>query len=247
MRNPQSFNRYVYAGNSPLAGVDPLGLNVGAPQINCGGQCNNGDVNNPFDSSSNSVWSGAINGTIPTVELNTSVFTPSGQIIPFGMISVNYWTKTVPNPDYNPNDLTSSPILMIQNAGWHDQGDWSNQGDWSIGYMDFDDYTFSASVNVGSNVGGGFAPSNTKPPTPKQQQCIAQAQNTAKTNRTILLVAGGVGLGDASAACLLTIETGPGFLVCEGSVGALELIYEGVSEYGIYSQKQNDIAQCMSN
>ncbi len=28
MRNPQSFNRYVYAGNNPLTGVDPSGLQV---------------------------------------------------------------------------------------------------------------------------------------------------------------------------------------------------------------------------
>ncbi len=67
------------------------------------------------------------------------------------------------------------------------------------------------------------------------------------TSRKILLAAGGVGLGDAAAGCLFTIETGPGFLVCEGSVGALELIYEGVSEYGVYSREHSDIAQCMNN
>ncbi len=78
-------------------------------------------------------------------------------------------------------------------------------------------------------------------------QCVAQAQSKARTNRKILLATGGVGLGNVSAACLLSIETGPGFLVCEGSVAALELIYEGVSEYGVHSEEQSDIAQCMSN
>ena len=90
-------------------------------------------------------------------------------------------------------------------------------------------------------------PTSRTSPTPKQQQCIAQAQSNAMTSRKILLAAGGVGLGDAAAGCLFTIETGPGFLVCEGSVGALELIYEGVSEYGVYSREHSDIAQCMNN
>ena len=91
------------------------------------------------------------------------------------------------------------------------------------------------------------APSNKKPLTPKQQQCVAQAQSNAQTTRKIVMAGGGVGLGDVGAACLLTIETGPGFLACEGTVTILEIIYEGTSEYGIYSGEQSDIAQCMKN
>jgi RHS repeat-associated protein len=34
MRNPQSFNRYVYAGNNPLAAVDPSGLEYVTPEPN---------------------------------------------------------------------------------------------------------------------------------------------------------------------------------------------------------------------
>jgi RHS repeat-associated protein len=42
-RNPQSFNRYVYAGNNPLAAVDPSGLDI-VCLSNRGGGCSNSQV-----------------------------------------------------------------------------------------------------------------------------------------------------------------------------------------------------------
>lgn len=105
--------------------------------------------------------------------------------------------------------------------------------------------------NIGTGAGAATATKNAPPHTPNQSQkhaqCVAQAQSRARTNRKILFATGGLGLGNVGAACLLSIETGPGFLACEGSVTALELIYEGISEYGIHSEEQDDIAQCMNN
>jgi hypothetical protein len=54
-----------------------------------------------------------------------------------------------------------------------------------------------------------------------------------------------VGLGDAGAACLLTIETGPGFLACEGAVLGLEALYEVVTETSIHVNEYQDETQCM--
>ncbi|MGB6686581.1 MAG: RHS repeat-associated core domain-containing protein [Terracidiphilus sp.] len=79
----------------------------------------------------------------------------------------------------------------------------------------------------------------------KYAQCRSEAQNRAKKATVVLTVVGGVGLGDAGAACLFTIETGPGFLACEGTVLGLEVLYEVVSETSIHVNEYQEETQCM--
>jgi RHS repeat-associated protein len=64
--NPQSFNRYVYAGNNPLSATDPSGLYRAAPCMG-GSQCNNGYTGNPLDPSGSSQGlSGYFTIAVPT-------------------------------------------------------------------------------------------------------------------------------------------------------------------------------------
>jgi len=78
--NPQSFNRYASAGNSPLSFVDPSGLLKADPCVSL--RCNtfgggNIDVFNP--EGDGSVWSDAISGVIITTTYSQWISSPTFQ------------------------------------------------------------------------------------------------------------------------------------------------------------------------
>ncbi len=155
LQKPQSFNRYVYAGNNPLEGVDPTGLQL-CSITSCGwNKTGDGREGNPLDPGGDgSIWSAAIIGTLvsnlgDTYSDNKNTYT----------LTANGWV------DQNGNVYSSAaanevglPSLM---SGF-------------IGFMASSPQRSTAPVLLAQN----NAPNNTQTQDQKNQQCLDEINST---------------------------------------------------------------------
>jgi len=113
MSNPQSMNRYVYAGNNPLAGVDPQGLNVKCSTCtNSPGSTNDPDFS--FDPGANgSVWSGAISGF--SYSSLTSTWIP-GYEVPYEDYVPGHWEYQWTYNNYAFSNMSNFGVAGVQGA-----------------------------------------------------------------------------------------------------------------------------------
>jgi hypothetical protein len=226
MDDPQSLNLYAYVLNNPLVSVDADGHQNG------GGPCPESDSLARCDMMTDFTF-GTGASAVAAVSREDEVNA--------GQENEPMASHVIPKPKGLGCDIDG--VICEQDGKNIRVGDYDGDT-----YCDNDKcYVWHGDGN--GNGGWSQLPGLPKPPDPvlKYAHCRKKAQDQNAKAEEYSEIAGGVGLGDASAACLLTIETGPGFLVCEGSVGALELVYTGVTLTAVHVQQYQDETQCLNN
>jgi RHS repeat-associated protein len=241
MRNPQSFNRYVYAGNNPLAATDPSGMddcptvddNTGAPcqsheQLGTGGAAG-GDGSYSYDASQFS--SGSI---VQDQYGNTYIVNGSGTITSVTL------------------DQYGNPYIVNQNGtitSLNSQNDYVNDGSCGMSglacRMQYQSMTQQSKqpgvyiINGGGGGGGGTAPNNPAPEQPSKWGIFSLHPNCATVKQVKAVSSDDFAIGTVSGAVgIVAPITAPVALPVAATFGI-----SGGIEYG-YSRIANSVLGC---
>ncbi len=207
--NPQSFNRYSYVLNNPLAGIDPSGLNCDIQGNGCPGY---GDCANDPNCSAGDVpgtpgWGGGGVGSLwaqsSAAEMgwlgsgSISWFSVQGGVLMLQLPSSNLWTQSI---SYAINDDGSQTPIGNTNGTLTEQANWMQVSSAILSQSSFSGPTMPVAPNNGRyNRVGPFdprwKPNGGYPEPPGAEEARCKGVEKAAEGADMVLTAGGVATG----------------------------------------------------
>jgi hypothetical protein len=239
--NPQTWNRYAYVGNNPVTCNDPSGLKRDLGWTPGGG----GGFTGLYMQTGGSSYNNWVNTFIQS-QINAGFVQngPQNPIYSYQNSNMEFKafgaSATIVGGD-NDSGLNAS-VDSIDATGGGQAGYWYVSG-YSRQDIGGDD-NLIAQNQPSQGPQGPPRPSIPRPPNPilKYDRCATAARNQAARNRDIVTGASAFGSGLAFGGCGFT---GPGIPLCAGTVEGLDLLVEGVNQYGYYSSVYDHETQCM--